>query len=663
MKMRIPNIKMSQARKDFARSVFKALHAPSGEEVLFDALQIFGGIALFLIFANVSRGPADWWVPLVALAVAAASTYMTPYKFQYRLLLTTAILLSTLDYCLSQPLLTPLGWASGGLALAVIAHEWKYPGWKTLVRLFLLGTVLSAAVMTGLSLFALPFLHPYTVDLIGWLPAFWLVLTIIMAGLASLRQRAGNESHDWMVAPTMWILFAIYWGPSTLPGIITLGLVIAIQTYASYSVRPTDETTSVSHKGFKATAKMAGVWLGLIAISNYWDTAHDIEMANYKEVEYINELPISEVTRMVPKDSATAYCTRLHQDTTVDLSTEPALITVREGGTTKTFWECLRYPNQWQDHEILYSTGGMEGFVVADAGEFGPTGHPVFVKFILSDRSPLLLSAFYIRHPGAVIQHVVLARAKHGGWHMLITYTNKVMSTGGAIFSDAIGVMEVSPLGFLRDLPMEKAGREYPDAPLFPSKIARLFAEAWGRAPSIAAALYTNKKFMVSESKKEGNKYPFYETFKNGLKGVTAFEAQGNSNHQLAAFIFNSPVNGDMEIFRYPEDQTSEIINQGKSIQHPVGPAEIVSRIHLSHPGLPEMYTTEALPLFTEDHRVYWLTAMMKDEKQDDGTTKPSYARSVLYSYNGGANWDAYTVQQVRDSMKPGLPSQKPQDK
>lgn len=648
-------------RSDLLGSLSDTVSGPSRQAVIFDVLQIFGGIALFLIFATLSRY-LYWWMDLALLAGTAVFTISTPLECRYRLLLTTAFLLSSFYFFLGQPLLAPLGWLVGGLSLTLIVYEWKYPSGRTLVWLFLLGTAVSALIMTASALFLLPYVHPYTTMLVGWMPAVWVVLTVLLAAIASLRQRSGEDSSEWLVAPTMWVLFAVYWGPGTAIGLLVLALILVIQSAVSFAKRTTYETNNRSHGGFKLTVVFAAIWLALIGTSNSLGWLYDLEMANYKEVREIKTLPVSEVTRMVPMSAAPDYCRQLHRTPNTVISREPTLLVVSEGGINKMYWQCLRHPDRFLGHEFLYMTGGIEGFVVADAGEFGPAGKPVHVDFIFGDQSTAVEAAFNVRHPGSEMQKAVVAKARHGGYHMLITYTTRVMNTGGAILPDAVGVMEVSPLGFIRDLTLSQAAEQYPGVPIFPASISRLYAEAWGRAPSLMAVIRTGEQFKISEARGDGNKYPFFETFRDGLKGVVPFETVGNDQKQLTAFVFTDPVRSDMEIFRFPEERSGDIATKSGESQNPVGPAHIVSRIYLSHPGMFNVRTTEALPIFTEDHRVYWLTAMMQDQKQADGTVSSSYSRSVLYTGNGNRFWDVRSVQEVIASMKPGLASQKPQE-
>lgn len=666
MKMRVPTFKLPKFKLprpsgELTKSVIKSLHAPSGAEVLFDVLQVAGGLALFFVFAAVSLY-LDWYIDLGILVAGALFTYTAPLKFQYRLLLTTAILGSSLFYFLSQPLLTPLGWVAGGLALTVIVDEWKYPSRKVLIGLFVLGTVVSFVLMSLISLVALPYVHPFTVKAAGWLPASFLALCIVFSGLATVRQRAEQDSHDYLVAPVIWILFAVYCGPRTYVGLAVMGLIIVVQFVVSFRSRPTFDKKGRSHSGFKTTIVFSGIGLALMAVSNSVSPLYDLEMAGYKNVTEIKELPVSIVTRMVPMDAAQDYCRSLHHKPNTVIAPEPALIVIDEKGKETMYWQCRRHPDRFLGHELLYVTGGIEGFIVANAGEFGPTGQPVTVDFILGDKSAAIEAAFDIRHPNSEMQRAVIYKAKHGGYHMLITYTTKVMGTGGAILPDAVGVMEVSPLGFIKDLTLAQAADQYPKVPIFPASVSRLYAEAWGRAPSIAAVVRTGEQFMISEAKGGGNKYPFFETFKTGLKGVVAFETVGADQNQLSAFAFTNPASGDMEIYRFPAEKSEDIATRSGESQNPVGPAQIVGRVHLSHPGMFNVHTTEALPIFTEDHRVYWLTAMMQDEKKPDGTTTSSYSRSVLYTGNGNRFWDVRSVGEVIASMKPGLPSQKPSD-
>jgi hypothetical protein len=644
-------------------TVLRAIHAPTGGEMLLDILEVAGGLALFALFAAASRF-LPWWVDLATLAAGGAFAWWS-VRFRYRLLLATAVLLSSFYFFLTQPVLIVVGWLAGGLALALIVEDIKAPSRETLAKVFALGTVISAAVMTLSSAVLLPRIYPITEASVTIAPAIWIVLSIILALLATLRQRVGEESHDWLVPPVMWGLFAVYfWPASSYTAMAVVCLVIALQTCTSYRHRQTYESKKLSHRGFLTTVAVGLLFLSVMGVSNRWQWLYEYQMGNAKNVKVIHQPHVSTVTRLVPRLAAPEYCISQNGVGLTRISHDPSLIAVQDGNQQKLMWECLGHPDRWLGNELLWLTGGVKGFVVVDAGYQGAKGHPVKQDFLFGDTSPITESAFYARHPGSVRQRAVIARAVDGSYALLIPYTSKVLDLG-AMLPEAVGVMEVSNLGFIQDLTMAGAAAKYPGVPLYPSALARQYAELWGRSSSVFA-MRDGTILEVSEGKKEENHYPYWETWDTGLLGVIPFETVGDNQTSLQAIGFIDPVSGDMEVYYLPEPETRDIAGAGVDDSgRAIGPKQIVKKVGLSHTGYLNVRTTEALLVVSPDHKIFWLTALIQNplednqagngadgQKQKDPGEQNVYPNSILYTANGNDHRDVKSPEDVHRAIE-----------
>lgn len=587
-----------------------------------------------------------YWVEGAALVAAAAATWWF-FDFKYRVGAIALVASSAFYFFLGQPMVviggTAISAAILGITVAVRTEGGTGKKAALAIATTLGGTAVAIGVYALFYLFILPAVHPLTVWFYNISPAASVVTTLIVTGYASFRQPAGRGTLYWTATPILALLFCLYFWPShSYFGMaVTAAVGLGLAGFAFYD-RATEDKQHRSHRTFSVTAAVGVAFCAWFFIANNWTWLYNYQMANAISVTTISRLPATTNTRVVPLVAARDFCSQGNDRSFTDVGGDANPIVIQKDGEERMFWQCLRHPTRFAGHALLYATGGIEGVILADAGSKGRFGAPLDVDFLFGEQSIFTRGAFFARHPGSVAQPGLVGRTPDGEYYLLIPYVSKVPQWGGMV-PELSGVMVVSQWGFIQDYTPAAAARAFPGVPLYPSALARQYAELWASESSLWAKHWSGDMLEVSEiSQDNDNLYPFWESFTTGLKGVIPFEPVGKNQNALKAIGLIDPITGDMEIFHADVAEGKDISSPTQQTDLP-GPKQIVANVSLSHPGLNQVRTVEALLVVSPSGHIYWLTSLLQ------GTTQQNhgYALNVLYDGHAGGHWDVNSTAEV----------------
>lgn len=587
-----------------------------------------------------------FWMEGAALVAAGVATWWF-FDYKYRVGAVALVASSAFYFFLGQPIVVLAGTAVCGAVLGVVVAVRTEGGFAKRAILALLTLILSTALIIGVYalfyLYILPAVHPLTVWFYNISPAASVVTTLAVTGYASFRQPTGRGTLYWMATPILALSFCLYFWPSHsyVAMVVTAAVGLGLSAFAFFD-RATEDKSERSHRTFFVTAAVGGVFLAWFFIANNWTWLYHYQMANAISVTTIDHLPATTNTRLVPLIAARDFCAQGNDRSFTDVGGDANPIVIQKDGEERMFWQCLRHPTRFAGHALLYTTGGIEGVVLADAGSKGRFGAPLDVNFIFGEQSIFTQGAFYARHPGSVAQPGLVGRTPEGEYYLLIPYVSKVPHWGGMV-PELSGVMVVSQWGLIQDYTAAAAARAFPGVPLYPSALARQYAELWAAESSLWAKHWSGEMLEVSEVSQDGdNLYPFWQSFTTGLKGVIPFEPVGKNQTALKAIGLIDPVTGDMEIFHANVAEGKDVSSGNQQTDLP-GPKQIVANVALSHPGLNQVKTVEPLLVVSPSGHIYWLTALMQANSQQNH----GYALNVLYDGHAGGHWDVNSTAEV----------------
>lgn len=635
----------------------------AGSDILFQVEQVGGALLLTVLFGLLGRYLPFWADAAIVTGIVAIGWW------RLREEMSTAVvsfaLFAGFYFLLSQPTLM-LGFAatSGIIAAAfTVRKTWGAKFWKVLVGALLAlvaGTALSFSIFLGLYTYVVPYLHPLTVWLWNISPAASVVSTLALVAYASFRQPVGHSSNYWLIVPALAGLFVLFFFPSHSYIAAAVGVAVAVGlSIVAFLDRPKSGKTKRTHRALAAVAVCGLAFIGLFTVANRWEWFYNYQMANAIQVNRheLSEIPTTQPTRLVPRIAAADFCAQGNHSSFTDFGSDPQpkILAIQKDGQTKQYWQCLRYPTRAQGHLSTYTFGGIEGFVLTDAGNHGRYSDEIDVDFIFGDRSLYTKAAFFIRHPGSTPAQAMIGRDTSGKYALLIPYTSRSLQWGGMI-PDFSGVMIVTPWGFVEDLTPGQAAARFPGVALYPSELAREYAELWAQESSIYAKHWSGNILEVSEISDGGdNRYPFWQAFSDDIHGVIPFEPAGKNQNVLAAIGLFDRSSLTMDVYYTPVPKDQDISKAGLQQDYP-GPKQIVSNVALSHPGMNQIKTVEALLNVSACKEISWSTALLQtDKKQYHG-----YSTNVVYDSHAQEHADVESSEKLGAFVNKGDSCQTP---
>ena len=617
------------------------------------AEQVLVALAAAFLF-GIGERFVPYYVTVAALVIGGGVGAWFAGRFKVGVY--TFLGLSAFYFSLGQPLLV-LG-LSVLTAVGATVATFAFSGSAFGKRLGLsLGAGAAALALTlGIYYVLLVFVLPAAMPLTNWLynisPALLVAPTLLIAGYCAFRQPADQRSWYWVATPLLALIFCVYnWPSHSYVGAGVNVLVgIALSVFAWYS-RPTDLNPGrgPALRSLGATSVAGLAFLGLFTLSNHWEWLYKFNMASAIEIQDAgtSKIPDTNNTRLVPKVAALDFCQQQNPESFVNLSQDPHPVVRVDpaSGERHVYWQCLRHPARLRGH-LLYATGGVDGTVLADAGERGKFGATLERQFLFGDDSVYTRGAFAARHPGSVAQSALVATDTSGEAYILVPYVSRVMHWG-AMIPDLAGVMAVSQQGFIQDYTPEQAARLFPGVPLFPAELARDYAELWGERASIFAMIWSGNQYEVSEFKKDSpNHYPFWQDFKGaGLRGTIPFEPIGTQATITAAVGLFNPARLQMTVYNTTD------------LRIP-GPKQTQANPGLTRPGLFNLQTTEAL-LVVRDGRIFWDLALLQPDRANQ---LHGYAMNIMVDANGQDYCDVVSAAQLNACLDRAMRGQRMQD-
>lgn len=624
--------------------------AARGGDVLRQCEQVIGALLLTVLFGLVGRF-VPFWVD-AAVVVGVVSIGWWRFREDFFTAVVSFALFAGFYFLISQPTLMLAFAATSGVIAASLAVRklWGRGFVKVLLGALLslvFGTALSFAIFLGLYTYVVPAVHPLTITLWNFAPALSVFSTTLIVAYASFRQPVGESSHYWMVVPALALLFVLFFFPEHSYIAAGVGVATAVGLSAvAFFDRPKESKTQRTHRALLATVAASAVFVGIFAVGNRWEWFYHYQMANAISVTRhdLKDIPTTQPTRLVPLIAAEDFCAQGNHESYTDFGKDirPNLLNIVKDGKDKQYWQCIRYPTRLQGHVSTWIFGGIEGFVLTDAGNHGRYSEEIDENFIFGDHSLYTKAAFFIRHPGSTQEPAVIGRDKSGKYALLVPYTSRSLQWGGMI-PDFSGVMVVSQWGFIEDLTPGQAAARYPGVPLYPAELARQYADLWAQESSIYAKHWSGNVLEVSELGDDvDNRYPMWQAFSDEIRGVIPFEPVGKNQNVLAAIGLFDRSRMAMDVYYTPVLRDQDVSANGLQQDYP-GPKQIVSNVALSHPGMNQIKTVEALLNVSACKEISWSTALLQtDKKQYHG-----YSTNVVYDSHAQNHADVASSEEL----------------
>ena len=147
----------------------------------------------------------------------------------------------------------------------------------------------------------------------------------------------------------------------------------------------------------------------------------------------------------------------------------------------------------------------------------------------------------------------------------------------------------------------------------------------------------------VSEfSDETDNRYPFWQNFDGGVRGVIPFEPVGKNQNVLAAIGLFNRAALTMDIYYTPRPKDKDVSAAGLQVDFP-GPKQIVANVALSHPGMNQVRTVEALLNVSACKQIFWSTALLQTDKK----AYHGYSTNVVYDSHAEKHEDVDSSAQL----------------
>lgn len=184
--------------------------------------------------------------------------------------------------------------------------------------------------------------------------------------------------------------------------------------------------------------------------------------------------------------------------------------------------------------------------------------------FLAGPESWVIKAAFAVHNPLSEQEDTLYYKNDDGTMVMLIPYVSYRPTLTGAMIPYLAGVMSVNRFGIIDDMSAETAKARYPGEPFYPAKLARRYSEVfakwnggiWGRGVS------KRDELRVSEPEDAGTKphfntAPYIEVYKDGYgwQEVIALEPNSKDGKRLEKLLFFDAATGVCKQYIVPARQ------------------------------------------------------------------------------------------------------------
>jgi hypothetical protein len=590
---------------------------------------------LALVFAAVVCYGSEFlpfWACLIGLGVGFAAVFSADKHF-YPVFCRTALGACAAFVAFSQPWGAVMGavglagWASYRAWTGTLGHWAKWP-----LAAFVLTLLASAAVYLGLAAFVVPVLHPLTVVAYNVGPLVFVGAGVLTCLYTSWRLTTDpvDELYYRLAPGACALLFVLFYPMKN--SWIGLGVEAAFVA-AAFAV-----AFLGSRRIFVLGTASGVVFSAAFVLMNGSSFFYDVAMAQSMNVRYVDALPETVNNRIMPIIVGRDFCVQGNDGTM--LQTGETHAQIMDG---KFYWQCpMHYTGFQVTHLFSWFPGSTAGFVMVDAGTTASDTRVIPEGFVFGENSFFVKAAFEARHPGATMSGFSYAAAagKPGSFSLLIPYTvNKLY--WGAMVPTLGGVMVVSPWGTVEDYTVGQAARAFPGTYLFPSDLARRYADVWGKRT--VGKLVTRSSLEVSESMSAtsgrlSNPIPYGIDTVAGPKYFVPYEPEGKNGTAMSDVAFFDGAAGDAEVtVMHVADSKQPGANSNtfghRSIQ---GPREILEKSANVIQGHFQLTSIEPIIVVTKDNRFFFITANMGP---DTNKSNHDYQGDTLSYETGEPQW------------------------
>lgn len=362
-------------------------------------------------------------------------------------------------------------------------------------------------VSLGVYVTAAPFVHPYMIAAMKYLPAAIFVGLTVLALLMVLRNKGVKRQ-------------VIIWS-----ALACLFPALAVTTY------------------FTNTNRMLVEW----------------QLGQAVDPLPLQSIPETVNSRLVARATARMFLENATGDNRVQVG-KPHLALINTSAGKKLVWraglEGTVYYYKWFD--------SVTGVVSIDAGQ---TQQSIVQKavggkafFVMGHNSPAVDTILKIRHPFSERGNTVYWQKDNGDWVFLISYWSYRPTLLGTMVPYLAGVMEFSTMGTFWSHSASDAAEEFPGAALYPTELMEIYSSAYASYHKGLWNFYVAQTDLLEVAKeaRDGNsiknQFPFYQEFKSlGLQLVMPFEPQGMGRNALERILFFDAITGEARVYVVPD--------------------------------------------------------------------------------------------------------------
>jgi len=267
--------------------------------------------------------------------------------------------------------------------------------------------------------------------------------------------------------------------------------------------------------------------------------------------------------------------------------------------------------------------GWVSGVVRIDAerkDENRDTNSGANASFWFGANSWVTSYLFRLRHPFSEPAEKVYWQKDDGSWVILISYITYRPAWTGTMIPVMGGVMEIGPYGGFSNHSPEEAKERFPGAALFPAKLGRMYAEAygtyryglWDRFVTQKGLLEVSEQPTAKDEYPYENSYPYYQDFEGiGPQLIAPMEPAGPNTFALVKVLYFDAVSGQMRIYT-PRDH-----------EHLNGPRRALDNADeaLPHLDWPKYDIVEPMLVRTNDKHTYYVVTVISKGQSRNAVT------------------------------------------
>lgn len=524
------------------------------------------------------------------------------------------------------------GWISGLAALPVI---FAFFGKKK-------GVIVSAAAVA----LVLPAWQPIAAVFVA--PLF-----AIVCGVAGWRWKEGKA---WRVAgffggfvgyclalalvtqillPTLHPLAYMAYGH--LPHLILPAAMVAGLSYVTWRYALRSLNSALLRWSVRLSV-MAGWGIAVVVgLLNLTPTGYELQMRWSMNPEKLAELPHTVNDRILPRATG-EYFVKIANNQNGYAIESPHLIS----GQGKLWWQSPMHNERWYGRIL----GSVPGVIRVDADKTDKNSqNTTEAGFFFGNRSWVLKSAFRARNFLSEIAEVSYYQRDDKSWVMLVSYVSMRPTWTGAMLPYLAGVMAVEQNGFIRDLSVAEASRQYPGAVFYPPELAARYAQVYGkwRQGFFKTKIAQDGMLTISQAQTNDpgfNPQPYIINFKGlGLQETVVFEPLGTQHYAMVEALMFDAATGSLRTYIVPNSLSLS------------GPRRCLEQVRSSDTQTDWSNRRTAEPRLTVSAKGIFFLATVTAKETDDPHSQP-YITSVVINAKTLHSQRFQTADEIRNYLE-----------